>query len=188
MARVGLGRLSAEMQTHLALLVHPGVILRDLPRHFVAHQVAARVADMRDDGLVVAQRAGHQRGGHLPALVLGLQRAIVHGGVGHLTSRGISVVSMVPACALGNSSMSVLTGRGRGNLAEVHAAHAVGNREEIAVGAGLLARGGDERTHRVLIVGADFAEIADLRELYVEHGCCRLEVSLVLHQRCVRSG
>jgi hypothetical protein len=38
------------------------------------------------------------------------------------------------------------------------------------VGTALPARGGDERSHRVLIVGANFAEIACLAELYVEHG------------------
>jgi hypothetical protein len=60
-------------------------------------------------------------------------------------------------------------GGGGGDFSQVHAAHAVGHDEEVAVGAGLLARGGNERAHRIFIVGANFAEIACLAELDIEH-------------------
>ena len=78
------GHLAGGDQAHLALLVDPGVVLRDLLGLPVAHQVAARVAHMGDDGLVVAQGAGHQRGGHLLAAILGRQGAVVNRGVGVL--------------------------------------------------------------------------------------------------------
>jgi hypothetical protein len=64
---------------------------------------------------------------------------------------------------------------GRGNFAQIIAAHPVGNGEQIAVRAGLLARRGDERSHRVFIVGANFAEIAGLAELNIQHGLRYLE-------------
>src|ERR1035437_3035113 len=70
----------------------------------------------------------------------------------------------------------------RSNLAEVHAAHAVADRKEKAVAAGLTARRGNKRANRILVVLADFAEIADLAELYVEHEGRRLKVSL----RCLQ--
>ncbi len=82
---------------------------------------------------------------------------------------------MVSACALANSSVITATGGGRGNFAQVHAAHAIRNREKVAVRAGLVARGGNKRPHRVFIVGANLAEIACLAELYIQHGRFRLE-------------
>ena len=61
-------------------------------------------------------------------------------------------------------------GRGRGDFAEIHAAYAVGNRKQIAVGTGLVARRRDKRSHRVFIVGSNLAEIACLTELNIQHG------------------
>ena len=58
---------------------------------------------------------------------------------------------------------------GRGHFAQVHAAHSVGNHKQIAVRAGLLARGGDKRAHGIFVVGANFAEVACLAELYIQH-------------------
>jgi hypothetical protein len=60
-------------------------------------------------------------------------------------------------------------GGGRGYLAQVKAAYSVGYSEEIAVGAGLVARGGDKRSHSVFIISANFSEVACLTELKIQH-------------------
>ena len=71
---------------------------------------------------------------------------------------------------LGKLFSNHLDGRGRRNLAQVHSPHPIGNREQVSVRAGLLARFGNERPHRVLVVGANLSEIGCLAELNVEHG------------------
>jgi len=75
-------------------------------------------------------------------------------------------MSIVPACALANSWVTTDT---------AVAAHPVGDREQVAVGPGLLPRSGNERSHRVFIVGANLAEIACLAELNFQHGRRRLK-------------
>ena len=167
---VGLGRFLRGDQPHLPLLVNPGMVLRDLPGRAVADQVAARVAHMRNDRLIVAQGAGNQRGGHLPALVLRLQRAIVNGGVGLLNQARHQSCKHCGGRSFGKFFDESFDDRGRGNLAVVHAAHAIGDGEEITVASSLAARGGNERAHRVLVVGANLSEIGCLAELNVEHG------------------
>ena len=120
---------------------------------------------MGDDGLIVAQSAGDQGGGHLLAAVFASRVQVVHGGVGVLDEARQKADEHGARLGLGEFFGEDGDGSGRGNFAQIHAAYAVGNGEKIAVGAGLVARGGDERTHRVFIVGADFAEVACLAEL-----------------------
>jgi hypothetical protein len=84
MARLRLGHLAGGDEPIFRCSLTQRVVLRDLPGLAVANQVAARVAHMRDNGLVVAHGAGHQRCGHAFAAVLRGQGAIVHGGVGVL--------------------------------------------------------------------------------------------------------
>ncbi len=166
----------AEIRPSFRLLVHPGVVLGNLLGLAVADQVAARVAHMRDDGLVVAQRAGHQRGGHLLAAVFRGQGAIVHGGIGMLNQPRQQADQHRSRLRLRKLLGEHGDGCGRGHFAQIHAAHAVGNGKQIAVRSGLLARGGNERSHRVFIVGSNFAGIACLAELYIQHGRRRLKV------------
>ena len=60
------------------------MVVGNLPGAAAANQVAAGVADVRDDGPVVAQRAGHHGGGHHPVLVFLFQGAIVNCDIGLL--------------------------------------------------------------------------------------------------------
>src|SRR5208283_2160499 len=83
-AGIGRGDFAGRDEAHLTLLVHPGVVLRDLPRLAVADEIAARIADVRDYGLVVAQGTGDDRCSYLLAVVLRVERAIVHGRIGVL--------------------------------------------------------------------------------------------------------
>ena len=83
-ARIGVGDLVGGDQAHLALLVDQRMVLRDLPGLSVADQVAAGVADVRDDGLIVAEGAGDEGGGHFLAAIFGGEGAIVDGGIGVL--------------------------------------------------------------------------------------------------------
>jgi hypothetical protein len=56
---------------------------------------------------------------------------------------------------------------GRRHFAKIEAADSVGNHKKITVRARLLARCRDKRPHGVLIIGADFAKVAGLAELYI---------------------
>ena len=138
------------------------MVLGDLLGLAVANQVTAGVAHMGDDGLVVAEGAGYQRGGHLFASVFGVQGAIVNGGVGVLDQAGKQADQHGSRLRLGKLFRHDGNGRGRGDFAQIHAAHAVGNCEQVAVRAGLVARSRDERSHRVFIILADLAKIASL--------------------------
>ena len=84
-------------------------------------------------------------------------------------------MSMEPGCALANSSVMHRDGGGRSDFAQIHAADSVRNHKEKAVGARLLARGRDKGAHGVFIVGTDFAKVACLAELYVQHMRRRVE-------------
>ena len=154
-------------QSHLALLVDQRVVLGDLPRLAVADEVAAGVADVRDHGLVVAQGAGDERGGHLLAAVLLVERAIVHGRVGALNEPRHKADEHGAGLRLGEFFGEHRDGGCRSDFAQIHAADAVGNRKEKPVRARLLARCRDKRSHGVLIIGADFAEVACLAELNI---------------------
>ena len=64
---------------------------------------------------------------------------------------------------------------GGGDLAQVHAAHAIGDHKEISVGARLVARSRDERSHGVFVVRAYFAGIACLAKHHIQHATGRLD-------------
>ena len=154
-------------QAHLALLVDQRMVLGDLPRLAVAHEVAARIADMRNHGLVVAQGAGHERGGHLLAVVLRIERAIVHGHVGALDEPRQKTDEHGAGLRFAELFGEHGDRRCRGHFAQIHAADSVGNHKKITVRTRLLARCRDKRPHGVLIIGADFAKVACLAELYI---------------------
>jgi len=118
-----------------------------------------------DDGLVVTQRASHERGGQSLAAILRSQGAIVNGGIGVLNKARQQAGEHGAILRLAESLDQRGDGRGRGHFAQIHAADSIGDGKQIAVRPGLLARGRDERPHRVFIVGADFAEIRCLTEL-----------------------
>ena len=124
---------------------------------------------MRNHGLIVAQGAGDESGGHVLAAVLRLEPAIVHGGIGVLDEPRHQADEHGSRLRLGKLLGHHGDGRGRGHLAQIHAADTIRNHKEKAVGARLLARGGNKGTHGVFIVGSDFAEVACLAELYVQH-------------------
>jgi len=100
--------------------------------------------------------------------------AIVDGGVGVLDEARQQADEHGSGLGLGELLGEDGDGCGRSDLAEVEASDAVGDGKEIAMGAGLLARVRDERSHRILIIGANFSEIACLAELNFQHGLGRL--------------
>ncbi len=168
-AGIGGGDFAGGDQAHLALLVDQRMVLRDLPRLAVADEVAARIADVRDHGLIVAQGAGDERGGHLLAAIFGLKRAIVHRSIGVLDEPRHQADEHGARLRLGKFLGDHRDGGGRGDFAEIEPADSVGNDKKKAVGARLLARCRDKGPHGVFIIGADFAEVACLAELYVQH-------------------
>ncbi len=169
MAGVGCGNVARRDQAHLPLFIDQGVILGNLPGLALAHEVTPRIANVRDHGLVVTQGAGDERGGHTLAAVFGLERAIVHRGIGVLDESRDQADEHGAGLSFGELLSHDRNCGCRGDLSQVEAAHSIGNREEKTVGAGLLARSGDKGAHSVFIVGADFAEVACLAELYVQH-------------------
>ncbi len=65
-----------------------------------------------------------------------------------------------------NSSVSTEMAVDGGHFAQVHAAYAVGDRKEVTVRSGLVTRTRNEGSHRVFIVGANFAGITCLAKLH----------------------
>jgi hypothetical protein len=118
-----------------------------------------------NDGLVVAERAGNQGGGHLFAAVLGIERAVVNRRIGVLNKPRQQADQHGSFRGLGELVGHDRDGFCRGNLTEVQAAHPIGDRKQVSVGTDLVARSGDKRSHRVFVVGSNLAEIACLTKL-----------------------
>jgi hypothetical protein len=67
--------------TRVHLLLHVGVILRELPERAVAEEIDARIADVSDEIATAVQHQHRGRGAH-PLLVRLQQRALIDGHVG----------------------------------------------------------------------------------------------------------
>ena len=182
-AGIGAGHFAGGDEAEFALLVDPGVVLSDLLGFAVADEVTAGVADVGDDGLVVADGAGDDGGGHFLTAILRGQGAIVDGGVGVLNEAGEQADEHGAGLSFGEFVGDDGDGSGRGDFSEVEAAYAVCHDEEVSVGAGLLARGRDEGAHGIFIIGTNFSEIACLTELYIEHWL-RLRMVRKSPERC----
>ena len=79
-------------------------------------------------------------------------------------------MSMAPDCAFSNSSVSTEMAVDEATSPRSMSAYAVGDGEKKAMRAGLVARIGNERSHRVFVVGSNFAGIAGLAEHHIQHG------------------
>ena len=130
---------------------------------------------MRDDGLIVTHGAGDEGGPHAFSAVLRGEGAVVYGGVGMLDEARQEADEHGAGRRFFKAIDEYLDGFFGGDFAEIGAADTVGNGEEIAVGARLLARCGNEEAGGVFIVSANFAWIGCLAELDFQHGRCRLE-------------
>src|SRR5688572_1843295 len=149
------------------LLLQQRVIARDLGKLAVAHAVQARVAEVRDQDLVVVEQAHHQRGAHAGVLRLALRR-LVDGGVGldHLLAdharreRRLGVRIELEGLHLAEQLLHF--GRHDGgrhaarHLAGVVAAHAVGEHDQPI---------GRVRRDGIFVVRADHARIRAARDL-----------------------
>jgi hypothetical protein len=99
----------------------------------------------------------------------------VDGGVGMLDEPGQEAYEHCARLRLLKTIDEDLDSLVGGDFSEVCAAYAVSYGKEIAVGAGLLARCGNEEAHGVFIVGTNLAWVGCLAELNFQHGRCRLE-------------
>src|SRR5579872_1278047 len=170
----GIGR---GHETELALLVDPGVVLGDGNGPALANVVAARVAHMRDESLIVTERAGDDGRGHVTASPLAHQSLVVHGGVGMLNQPREKTGERGVLLALGEFVADDLNGFGGGDLAEVRAAHTVGESKEPPAGARLLAGAWLEVSGAVLVIGSYFAGVGRLAELDFQHASPKIRAT-----------
>src|SRR5271165_842938 len=164
-----LGGVAGGKNSQPHLFGSNGVVTRDDAGAAVAHQIAARITDVRNDGAIGAQRTGHDGRGHAG---LGRRRTalLIHLQIGGLNGAGQNSLVRFPTLGTGKAGEHRLDGKLRCHFTFLLPADTISQDEHASVRAQLLGSVGQQVSQVIFVVLPRAAKIRELGKFYVQHG------------------
>ncbi len=167
MRHPGFAGLAGRDRSHAKLLVGKGVISRDSGGVSLAHQITARIAGVRDNGVIVAEGARHDGGGHIAAGWSGGQTCFKHFGIGGLHKARQESVQRFTAGRFAKAFQHAFNGNAGGHFTTVVSTDSIGKSKQPAVRARLFFTRRSGIAKKVFVVVAYSSRIGELRKLNI---------------------